>query len=76
MLQKNVNNNNNNKNSTVSFPGKTPFKLKQMPLNQTLSIPHLLQAQPASPTNSGLLLRFYNNVQTEWHCIDPNQTDS
>ena len=48
--------------------GKTLFNLKKnAPKNQTLSIPYLLQAQPGPcPTIIGLLLRFYNNIQTEW----------
>ena len=66
------------KNFTISFPGKTPLKLKQMPKkNQTITIPHLLKAQP---TIALLLLVCYCGSTTmcrqNGNCADPNQTDS
>ena len=53
-------------------------KLKQMPpKNETISIPHLLQAQAALAL---LLLACYcgSTTMCRWnsYCVDPNQTGS
>ena len=64
---------------TVSFPGKTPLKLKKInvPENQAISIPYQLQAQPALAL---LLLACYCSSTTmcrqNRNCVNPNQTDS
>ena len=65
------------KKITVSFPGKTPLKLKNAPNNQTISFPYLLQAQPAL----ALLLLACNCGSTTMcrrngNCVDSNPTDS
>ena len=57
---------------------QNPFNVKQMlPKNLTISMPYLLQAQPALAL---LLLAWYCGFTTicrrNGNCVDPNQTDS
>ena len=69
----------NAKKITVSVPVKTPLKQvktnappppppKKKKKTQTITIPHLLQAQPALAL---LILRFYSNVQTKRQLCRP-----
>ena len=57
---------------TVSFLGKTPLKLKKYlkKSNNFNPVPAASTAGPCS-TIIGLLLRFYNSVQTEWQLCRP-----
>ena len=65
-----------NKNFTVSFSGKTPLKLEQMP-QKFKQFPFRACCKHSQPLLViGLLLRFYNYVQTNGTCVDPDQTDS
>ena len=60
------------KKITVSFLGKIPFKILKCPQKSNTFHPAASTAGPG-PTFIGLLLRFFNNVQTEWpQNIDPN----
>ena len=63
---------NNAKKITVSFPGKTSLKLKKAPQkpNTFHPVPAASTAGPC-PAIIGLLLRLYNNVQTELQLCRP-----
>ena len=53
------------------IPGKAPLKLKKITQKIYFNpVPAASTAGPG-PTITGLLLRFYNNVQTEWQLCRP-----